>query len=115
MKFFITITTALTLLISVGDARSRCGAARVVINNNYDFQQTATQTFTTRYCRKGYKKLKRILKLRAKSLCSSRGTLCTSALTMKNWKKISCVKTRRPGHATRVTVTGRFKAMCNIH
>ncbi len=115
MKFFITIITALTLLISVGDARSRCGAARVVTNNNYDFQETATETYTAKYCRKGYRKLKRMLKLRAKALCSTRGTLCTSALVMKDWKKISCVKTRRPGHATRVTVTGRFKAMCNIH
>ena len=115
MKFFITIITALTLLISIGDARSRCGAARVVINNNYDFQQTETQTFTTRYCWKGYKKLKRILKLRAKSLCSTRGTLCRRALVMKDWRKISCVKVRRHGNPTRVTVTATFKAMCNTH
>lgn len=83
MKFFIAIITLLRLFISVEDARSNCHAATVLLNDNYDFKETATQTYNTRYNWKGYSKLKIALKFCTKALCSTRGTLYTSALKAK--------------------------------
>jgi uncharacterized protein with ParB-like and HNH nuclease domain len=84
-----------------------------VVDGNYSFDKTTEKTYTYNRCSKGYKKLKKLLKSEAKTYCASQGNYGMKMLAMKKWDKISCTKIKRKHHKTKVTIKGRFRAMCN--
>jgi len=84
-----------------------------VIDNNYHYDRTLEQTYRNNRCSRGYHKLKKLLKKEAKDLCTHEyGSHGLRLFCMKKWTKYSCIKNRRSGHRTTVTVTGRFYAQC---
>jgi len=81
-----------------------------VISENKYFDMTLTKTYTNRYCYRGYMKIKKELKNRAKVYCADRGW--AYKLYNKHFYKISCEKIKRKHHKTKVKVTASLNAMC---
>ena len=86
---------------------------RIVVDGNYDYDQTQERTYANNACWKGYSKLKKMLKNDARQYCATQGSTGMRLLVMKKWSKIRCRKNRERRRRTTVTVKGRFRALCD--